>query len=328
MPDPITIAALAGISGFALYALGLKTQGPTPTPGGGGGGGTPPLTIVLATQGPGRLCEVGSGVCAPGQVAVPVGASITLQATPEQGATFVGWQTAGGLEPATANPLTEAVYSSGSITAVFAGGGGGGGPAPVTVTLQVSPSPAAGGLSLNGPQESGAVFVNTPSPITLQAVAGDSVVLQAIPSSGWQFDHFDLGGTYSNQTDGQGNGFTSLAISASITITAYFTPLASSSTLFLSASGPGQMCDLSGNCARSGSTQYPVTPPLTVTLIASPDPGPLGGLINYLVQQVTINGQTFSNPGQIPGGHFGANGLDWVFPVTITADTQVAVTFG
>ena len=106
----------------------------------------------------------------PGSFIVDEGSSITIQAIPDQGYTFKEWQEASA-PLSTENPITLVVTVNRSLVAVFE-------PIPPPVTYPLSIEATSGGTT-------------APEPGTYTVEAGKAFTIQAIPYSGWQFDHWE-----------------------------------------------------------------------------------------------------------------------------------------
>jgi len=150
----------------------------------------------------------GSVVLSPSGGVYTAGTIVTLTAVPKSGYTFNMW---GGDLSGSQNPTTITMNSNKTVIAQFvssggSGGGGGSGGTTTYYTLTVTISPPGGGTVVKNPDKQ-------------QYIAGESVVVGAIPSSGYQF--LNWSGDIISSTDNPLN----VTITTNIVLTANFQQL-------------------------------------------------------------------------------------------------------
>src|SRR5581483_679194 len=138
---------------------------------------TAKVTVTVTGQGTvtggGLACTASGGTCS---VSVTKGQSVTLEETPQTGATFLGWGGAcAGKNPTCTIPQVNADKS---VTAQFSGGGGGGG-GTVPLTVSVSGPGTVTGSGIN--------CGNGGTTCTASPASGATVTLTATPASGATF---------------------------------------------------------------------------------------------------------------------------------------------
>ena len=180
------------------------------------------------------------------------GTIVTLTAVPKSGYTFNMW---GGDLSGSQNPTTITMNSNKTVIAQFvssggSGGGGGSGGTTTYYTLTVNISPTGGGTVVKNPDKQ-------------QYIAGESVVVGAIPSSGYQF--LNWSGDISS-TDNPLN----VTITTNIVLTANFQQLSGGVTTYslsvsVSPTGAGTVSLNPAGGVYTAGTQ--------VTLTAIPNSG-------------------------------------------------------
>jgi|GEM_PF-2308230 len=188
----------------------------------------------------------GSVVLSPSGGVYTAGTIVTLTAVPNSGYTFNMW---GGDLSGSQNPTTITMNSNKTVIAQFVSSGGSGG-TTTYYTLTVNISPTGGGNVVKNPDKQ-------------QYTAGESVVVAAIPSSGYQF--LNWSGDISS-TDNPLN----ITITTNIVLTANFQQL----------SGGGTTYSLSVNVSPQGAGTVSLNPAggvytagTQVTLTAIPNSG-------------------------------------------------------
>jgi uncharacterized repeat protein (TIGR02543 family) len=198
------------------------------------------LTVNVYPSGSGRV------VLSPSGGVYTAGTVVELTAIPNSGYTFNMW---GGDLSGSQNPTTITMNSNKTVIAQFVSGGGSGG-TTTYYTLTVNISPTGGGNVVKNPDKQ-------------QYTAGESVVVGAIPSSGYQF--LNWSGDISS-TDNPLN----VTITTNIVLTANFQQL----------SGGGTTYSLSVNVSPQGAGTVSLNPAggsytagTQVTLTATPSSG-------------------------------------------------------
>ena len=179
------------------------------------------LTVNVYPSGSGRV------VLSPSGGVYTAGTVVELTAIPNSGYTFNMW---GGDLSGSQNPTTITMNSNKTVIAQFVSGGGSGG-TTTYYTLTVNISPTGGGNVVKNPDKQ-------------QYIAGESVVVGAIPSSGYQF--LNWSGDISS-TDNPLN----VTITTNIVLTANFQQL----------SGGGTTYSLSVNVSPQGAGTVSLNPP-------------------------------------------------------------------
>jgi len=126
------------------------------------------LTVNVYPSGSGRV------VLEPSGGVYPAGTVVTLTAQPNSGYSFNMW---GGDLSGSQNPTTITMNSNKTVIAQFvstSGSGGGTGGTTTYYTLTINISPTGGGTVVKNPDKQ-------------QYIAGEEVVLAAVPYSGYQF---------------------------------------------------------------------------------------------------------------------------------------------
>jgi uncharacterized repeat protein (TIGR02543 family) len=201
-------------------------------------------TLSVATNGNGTVTSTDGLINCPGVCShvYPDNTAVTLNATPPEGWTFLGW---GGACSGTGSCQVEMTQDH-SVNATFA---------PL-YTLTVN-------ITGNGSVTSTDGFINCPGVCSHVYVSNSSVTLNASPAQGWSFGGWSGACT--------GSGPCNLTITQNQSVTATFTQ--NYYTLTASISGDGTVTSTDGfiNCPGTCSHSYLSNTP--VTLNASPAQG-------------------------------------------------------
>jgi uncharacterized repeat protein (TIGR02543 family) len=209
-----------------IYSVGGAFAGS----GGGGGGGGTTYTLTVNVVGNGTVTKN------PNKTAYNPNEQVTLTATPNSGATFVGWS---GSATGTTNPLTITMDGNKTITATFSGGGGG-----TTYTLTVNVSPTGGGTVTKNPNKT-------------SYTANEQVTLTATPASGYAFVNWTEGTTVLG-TDAT----LSITMNSNRTITANFQQVQTGQytvTVLINPAGAGSVTKNPNQTSYTAGTQVTLT---------------------------------------------------------------------
>ena len=225
-------------------------------------GGTPTapagFTLSVSVSGSGTVtgsginCGNGATTCSsPGHAS---GTTVTLTATPANGATFAGWS--GGGCTGTTPTCTVIFTASVTVTATFTGG-----TAPVQLTVSVSgPGKVIGGTINCG---------NGSATCSAQVAQGSTVTLTATPASGAKFAGW--GGSCA------GTATTcSLSMTSARSVSATFTAGGTAGTLTINVGGKGTVSTTAGACTAVGPSKTCIQhfkAGASVTLAARPSAG-------------------------------------------------------
>lgn len=190
-------------------------------------------------------CGSGANVCS---APFASGASVTLVATPQTGATFVGWTGACG---GSATTCTVSMTASRSVTAAFTGG------ANLTVSASGPGTVSGGGITCG----------STGSTCTAAETSNASVTLTATPDAGASFAGWG-GACHGTATT------CSVTMSSAQSVSASFSGGGSGSRLSVAVSGAGRVTGGGVDCGEGNTAcTAPLASGASVTLTEQPAAG-------------------------------------------------------